>query len=424
MRVGELFLLLGRFFLLLGKRLGVFGGSLFAVVGVFLLEGESRLVASAPVIFEFSIAPCLGESRLTGVFGGGVVEIPTVVGVHLELLGCVVSIADIVSRSPLLGKVFLARSLFRLFLFSFHEFIDESLCHLLLLFGRQHREAQQRVLESYILGIHCKFVEHIRAFFEQGIVGVFLVEHTHRLGIARLSVGIVAHIEIERAESDLANRLFDTVAGAFLHTKTVIGDCVGGVGARKIQIADCVVDLVEIFLVTVVSGHPFEGVYLRLDVGACKHLALAYPRIEFSSVFGVVRAAHMGIGAVCTVFLPGIGIELPQEEVKSVFLSTLSATSRAFEVWDSLIALLGLDKIGCGGEVVFLAEAFRREFRRLDAGNDIVSLVIPPLGAVATRLPQFGGSNEVGHPGEMPCDVVKSSGGAEEIPFHVLRFCH
>ncbi len=60
-------------------------GVLFGIIVV--VERERGLVAATPVILEFAVAPLLLESRLTGILRGGVVEVPRIVGVHLELVG-------------------------------------------------------------------------------------------------------------------------------------------------------------------------------------------------------------------------------------------------------------------------------------------------------------------------------------------------
>ena len=211
-----------------GCRCGV-GSGCVLIIGV---EREGGLVAAAPVVLEFAVAPLLLESGLAGVFGGCVVEIPRVVGVDgvgRRLLAVVFQRAAI---GRLLRQVFFALSVFGLFLLLLFQSVDNLLYHRLLLIHRQLRQAQQRVLQGHVLRIHGQFVEHVAAALQHLVVGVLLAELRNGLGIARLGKVVFALGEVDASQRDLAYGLVDAVACALLGRSHIVGHGVGRVAAR------------------------------------------------------------------------------------------------------------------------------------------------------------------------------------------------
>ena len=139
-----------RLFVYLGAVVGDRVASLSEFVFVFLVfsvlvEREDGLVAAAPVIFEFTVAPLLLEGGLAGILGGSVVEVPGVVVVHLVGCGGVgFSVVIVgVAFGLLLSQVFLSCGILGLFFLLLLQVLDDFFDDFLLLFKRQLRQAQQ-----------------------------------------------------------------------------------------------------------------------------------------------------------------------------------------------------------------------------------------------------------------------------------------
>ena len=99
----------------------------------------------------------------------------------------------------------------------------------------------------------------------------------------------------------------------------------GGVVSRQVQIADGIVNLVEIFLVAVVASHVFECAHLTGNVVALVNRALLDAGVELGAVAGIVAAAGALEGLICQVFLVKFLIELAQQEILANLLRAFRA---------------------------------------------------------------------------------------------------
>ena len=156
-----------------------------------------------------------------------------------------------------MSQSFVAFGSFLLLFFLLFEVLDYLVDNGILLLGSHARETQQRVLQSHVLRIHGEFVEHIAALFEEFVVGIFLIEQRYCFGEARLRQVVLMAGKINVAQSDLAYGFIYAVAGAFLSGEHIVGNGLGGVAAREIEVAYGIVYLVEIFAVAVEASHAF-----------------------------------------------------------------------------------------------------------------------------------------------------------------------
>ena len=69
----------------------------------------------------------------------------------------------------------------------------------------------------------------------------------------------------------------------------------------EVEVADGVVDLVEILLVSAVAGHSLKGLYLGFDVFAGIHFALFDSGVEFRAVGSGIAACCHAVGFVSEV---------------------------------------------------------------------------------------------------------------------------
>ena len=225
--------------LLLLRRDGVvgLGGALVGLPVVFrlLLELEALAVAAAPVVLELAGAPSALELRLAGVLGHGVVEIPRLVAVHLEvLLRGVARALAVLPLRLLLGEIRLAPGGLGLLLLLLDEVVDDLLAYGLLLLGGHGGEAQQGVLELHVAGVDGELVEHVAARLECLVAGIVGAQLRHGLGVAGLRLHVFMLAEVDVAEGHLGERLVDALAGRLLDGQDIVFLGLGGVLSREV----------------------------------------------------------------------------------------------------------------------------------------------------------------------------------------------
>ena len=71
---------------------------------------------------------------------------------------------------------------------------------------------------------------------------------------------------IQGAEGYLRQSFGDTPVHGFLYGQGVVLLCLRGVLAAQVEVADSVEYLVQVFLVALVAGHSFKGLYFSLDI--------------------------------------------------------------------------------------------------------------------------------------------------------------
>ena len=364
------------------------------------------------------------ESRLTGILGGGVIEVPGIVVVDIvgsRLLGAALKPC---AGTLLLCEISLAVGSFLFLFFLLLEFLDNLGNHLLLLLKRHLGEAQQRVLQRYVARVHCQLVEHIAAVLEHLVIGIILAELRNCLAIARLCLVILALSKIDAAQRELAYCLVDAVARALLGSKLIVLDGMNSVATCEIKIAYGIVNLVEIFLVAVVARHALEGLYLAVDVVTLEHSTLLDASVKLGAVGRTAAASRLLIGLIGFLLLPGLIIELPQQEVEPHLLSAACPFHGFFHVGHRLGVHLALDIVVGKGEVSQLIQPVIFNPVRMNVRQHVVGLGGPFHGTVAQRLPNLRFKHEIGLPREVAGNVMESSCRAQEVALHILCLCH
>ena len=366
-----------------------------------VVEREGVFIATTPVVLQLTVAPLLLERRFTRIFRGCVVEVPRFVVVERKGGGRIFAGGRIGALCALICHIFLTGGVFSLLFFLFLQVVDDFLNHLLLLFERHFRQAQKRVLQRHVAGIHRQLVEHIAALFQFTEIGVGFAQERNRLGIAGLGEVVLALREVDAAECELANRLVDAVARAFLRRQLVVCHGVHGVEAREVEVADGVIHLVEVFLVAVVVRHALEGFHLRHDVGALKHCALLDAGVEFGAVGRAARTAGTLECLVGELLFASVLIELTEQEVQTHFLRPLAALDGFGEVWNGLDVFIRFDIEVGKRQVGKRAYAFALDLVDMHMRQHVVGLGGPAHGAIAQRLPNLAFKHQIWLPTEV-----------------------
>ena len=107
------------------------------IASVGVVECEHVFVAAAPVVFQLTVAPNLLELGFAGIFGGGVIEIPRIVVVDVELRGLLRgSRAHIGAEGAGLRQPLVAFGSFAFFFLAAVKFVDDFFHHFALFVGR------------------------------------------------------------------------------------------------------------------------------------------------------------------------------------------------------------------------------------------------------------------------------------------------
>ena len=237
-------------------------------------------------------------------------------------------------------QVFLAGGVLGLFLFLFLEVFDNLGDNGLLLLGSHLGEHEQGVLQEDVLGIYGELIEHVAALLEHLVVGIIVVDQGDSLGVAHLSLVILAPVEVDAAQCQLADGLLYTIAGALFGGEPVVLDSAQGVTVREVQVANGVIDLIEVFLVTVISGHALQRFDLAGDVGALIDGALLDAGVELGAVSRAAAAAGLLIGQVGVALVAHILVELTEQEVHPHLLVALEALDGLGKIGNGLLGLL------------------------------------------------------------------------------------
>ena len=93
-------------------------------------------------------------------------------------------------------------------------------------------------------------------------------------------------IEIDSAQCQLANRLIDAISRALFTGKDIILDSARRVVDTHIEVADGIVYLVEIVLVSAQSCHSLQAFHFAVDFSAFKHGALLDACVKLGAIGG------------------------------------------------------------------------------------------------------------------------------------------
>ena len=175
------------------------------------------------------------------------------------------------------------------------------------------------------------------------VVLAILVEQSDGLTIASLGIGKLFALPIDITQRQQQHTFLDTASRGFLVTRLVGVDSCQRVTLCHIDVADGIVNLVEIFSIVVVAGHTFQLAYHLLAVVLGHHLSLGDAGVELQLVRRT-QSHHVLIGAVGLLLVSKLILDLSQQKPLAGTLNL------------SALVLDGFLEIGDGLHVVGLAE--------------------------------------------------------------------
>ena len=188
------------------------------------------------------------------------------------------------------------------------------------------------------VGVGTEFVEHLRPLCQLFVVLALLVEQSDGLAVASLSVAELLLQPIKVAEFQEQNTLFDTTPRGFLVALFVGGNGLHRIALRQINIADGVIDLVEIIFVLVRCRHSLQTTDHRLRLTSSHHLRHRDSGIERDFVGRILRN-HLLISLVGLLTMAQFRFQLSQ---KIVFTGFLALSTLVFDDFFQIRHRLGI----------------------------------------------------------------------------------
>ena len=158
-------------------------------------------------------------------------------------------------------------------------------------------------------GVGCQLVKHLGAFGELLVVLALLVEKSDCLSVTATRVAELLLFPVQVAQPQQQHAFLYAAAGGFFVAFLVCGDGVRRVALVQINVADGVVNLVEVILVVVICRHAFQS---------ANHL------------FGIVCRHHLGHGDA-GVELQLVGRVLADDAFER-FVSQLAVSERSLQL--------------------------------------------------------------------------------------------
>ena len=280
-----------------------------------LIESRELLLTAAPVILQRTASPLALELGLTLRYRLRVIEIEgRVAATHGDRHG-----VDLCSRAVdtgslrlLLGQVglFLGQGLSLLFLLD--HLLDDLVDHGQSFRLRHLGESLQTVLQVNGLDMHHQLVEHGGELRYPRIFLIFLRHAGQGVAEAGLGADIVALRKVDIAKAQGTDRLVQPVLRALLDTELVLFDGVRRILTGHIEIAQGIIDLVEIILVLRAARHTLQHLDHLIEIAAGEYLRLPDPRGELQLVRRV-GTGHSAKGLVSQRVLSLVSVDLPQK---------------------------------------------------------------------------------------------------------------
>ena len=286
------------------------------------------------------------------------------------------------------------------------------------------RQGEEGVLLEHYLGVGDEVVEHLRAAEEFGITLALLIEQADGFGIAGLGFVEALTLPIEVAETAEEYAFFGCrLCGA--HAADLIGfEGVEGVASGQVDVADGIVDAVEIVLVVRVAEHAFEA-RQHLLCALCRGdgFSLEHAGLEGEFVAGTLREAALD-GTVGGLFFAAFEKHLREEIVQTGFFETvLPVAGGTFEVGEGFGGVVaGKEEVG-ERAITLVFQALGKALAG-EALCHVFGVVEPTECDVTADEPDAGFSHHVGFGGIEAGEMRKGGSGGEEIALLKLGFAH
>ena len=160
--------------------------------------------------------------------------------------------------------------------------------------------------------MHHQLVEHGGELRYPRIFLIFLRHAGQGVAEAGLCADIVASRKVDIAKAQGTDRLVQPVLRALLDTELVLFDGVRRVLTGHIEIAQGIIDLVEIILVLRAARHTLQHLHHLIEIAAGEYLRLPDPRGELQLVRRV-GTGHPAKSLVSQRVLSLVSVDLPQK---------------------------------------------------------------------------------------------------------------
>ena len=162
------------------------------------------------------------------------------------------------------------------------------------------------------VGVWHQLVKHLRAVGQLFVVFALLIEQTYRLAIAAACITELFSLPVEVAQLEQKHSLLNTTAGGTLVTLFVGADGAQCVFLSEIDVADGIVDLIEIVLVIIRPCHALQPPYHLPRLPRGHHLGHGDARIELHLI-GRIEPHHMAVSLEGQLPVARLLIELAQQ---------------------------------------------------------------------------------------------------------------
>ena len=237
--------------------------------------------------------------------------------------------------------------------------------------------------------MHDQLIQDSGQFGDTFIVFIFFLDTGQSTAEVRLSLDIVALLEIKIAQLDLADCLVQAVLGAFLHAQLIVFDGIDCIFTAHIDVAQRIIDLVEQIFVLFVFRHPVQHLDHFLVIAAGKYFGLPDTggKLQFVWRIGLDHLPEHLVGKPVLILF---GINLSQQVLHPGTLApVLLCLDCRLEVRDRFFILLILHQI-VGIYRCVLVQVLTGNTVRIQFPQDIFRFIKPSHFRIATSLPETG----------------------------------
>ena len=276
-----------------------------------------------PVVYILAFAPQLLESSLTLLHRHRVIEVPRGILPLFVRNGrtskrvIVIGINAPILRHLLSSFLFsLAVSFFFFFLFKLvYHSVDSCKA---FSFGA-FRKILQRILQVYRFGVRRQFVENLCTLRQLFVVFAVFVQQTKGFVIATAGIAELFLCPIQVAKTQKQYSFLYSATCRFLVALLIGRNGVCCIFVGKIDIAHCIVDLVEILLVLVGSNHTFQAAYHLFGLSCCHYFGCCNACIKLQLV-GWIGTNDVMKSVVSCVFVAKSSLNLSHKIPLACFL--------------------------------------------------------------------------------------------------------
>ena len=345
--------------------------------------------------------------------GHGIVEIPCATLLHV-CSGILIGI-DVAHTTVLLLVLLVERLcdtvalLFLLLLQRLDDAVDGCVTVLLTHLG----QCLQGILQMDGLCIRCKFVEHLRALCQLGIVLTLLIEQSEGIGITPASIAPLMTFPIESTQTEQEHAFLHTPTRGLSVAQLILANRFRRVFLCQIDIAQGIVHLIEIVLIVVGTCHALELTDHLPALRGSQHLTEGYACIE-SQLVRRIKPGHTPISLRSLSVVSKGSLKLPKEIILTRFLlAPHLMTDDTPQIFHGLLIVARMDII-VGVGIIPLLLCAPMDGVALHIADHILSIVEQVVLHIRLRKPGTGpsvdgrlGGVDTAHVGKGGCSGIK-----------------